>query len=223
LFQDIFAAQLKQTFDIKSNVNSYFNFDQFDESLGNLRSIAILFCLQITDGQLILDNDGTSRATGDLQFGARGSISSTDVVLLNSSYMPTLENVFAVNEQTFNLAADNGDGLSVFDSSSPDGLLCIGIPQMGVQFGFIDKAFWSMGTKGFLGSGTFDINYSVMQLVDYGSIRLISYAVNPVETEGYITLIYNYQPTPEVGTILFFAIGTSFLKLRKGLYNKQLR
>jgi uncharacterized membrane protein len=82
LVHNIFAAQVKQTFDIKSNVNSYFNFDQFDESLGNLRSIAILFCLQITDGQLILDNDGTSRATGDLQFGARGSISSTDVVLL---------------------------------------------------------------------------------------------------------------------------------------------
>jgi hypothetical protein len=202
------AAMLTQTqyFDIESNLNGTFTFNQFN-SHGQLRSIAILFCLQTTDGRLILDNDGAHSASGLLQFGAKGSINSTDVVLLNSSYMPVLKDVLAVNEQAFSLSPDDGDGLSNFDSSSPDGLLCVGSPQMDTESGIIGQAFWSLGSKGFLGTGTFNLNYSIMQLVNYGGINNISYAVNTVDSEGYITLIYNYQPAPESATILFFSLG----------------
>ncbi|MEN6384404.1 MAG: hypothetical protein ABFD79_04330 [Phycisphaerales bacterium] len=188
------------------NLKGSLTFNQFNNFEDNLVSISMLLCVQTYDGMLILDNDGRTAVSGTLQFGAKGNISSTDVILLNSSYMPALKTCSAVCEEPFNLSADNGDGLLNFDSTTPDGLTCLPSDLMDSESGFIGQNFWSMGRKGFLGTGTFKINYSITQWVDFGSFGSMTYGVSPVNTAGFVMLIYNYNPAPEPATILFFGI-----------------
>ena len=82
-------------------------FNQFDNSGGYiLNSVQVKLYLQTSGGQLILDNDSNLPASGNFQFGAKGTISSTDVALLNSLAQPIPGEVEALNSQVFNLAGN---------------------------------------------------------------------------------------------------------------------
>jgi len=215
------AQMLTQTkyFTGSSNSNGTLTFNQFDRTTGHLKSISILFYLETFGGRLILDNDSTSSASGIFEFGSCGSIGSNDVALLNPSYSPCLGNVKAIHKQSFSLTADNGDGLAL-DSSTPDGLVFNGHPEIAAATGFIGETFWNIG-KGFLGTSSFGINYSVLQWVDYGPLALMSYAVNPVNFEGFITLIYTYQAAPEPATLLFFGLSIAIVRICPKPYSKR--
>jgi hypothetical protein len=211
--QPLFAVMLTQTqyFSGSSNSNGTLTFNQFDRATGPLKSISILFYLETFGGRLILDNDSTASASGFFEFGASGSIGSNDVALLNPSYIPCLGNVKAIHKQSFSLSPDNGDGLN-FDSSTPDGLSFNGHPEIASAADIIGEAFWNIG-KGFLGTSSFGINYSIIQWVDYGSLASMSYAVGPVSFEGLVTLIYTYETAPEPATILFFGLAAAFVRI----------
>lgn len=196
------------------NLNGILTFKQFDKSADKLQSIALMICLQTTGGRLILDNDSSSPVSGLFQFGAYGSIISSDVILLNSSYMPSLQPAMAICNESFSLAADNGDGLAGFDASGPDGMSYAGDVEMDVKSGLVDQTFWSMGRKGFLGTGTFNLNYSIMQWIDFGNKNLLSYGVNPLRADGFVTVIYTYDAAPEPSTIILFSISLALFRIR---------
>src|SRR4030042_1201486 len=86
-------------------------FDQFDDNGGmyTLNSIQVSLYLQIVGGELILDNDGELAASGTLQFGAKGTLISTDVSLLDSTPTPIPGEATAFNSQAFNLDPNTGD------------------------------------------------------------------------------------------------------------------
>lgn len=211
--QPVFALMLTQTqyFSGSSNSAGTLTFDQFNRANGHLKSISILFYLETFGGRLILDNDSTSSASGNFEFGASGSIGSNDVALLNSSYAPCLGNVKAIHTQSFSLSPDNGDGLNL-DSSIPDSLLFNGHPEIASAADFIGDTFWNIG-KGFLGTSSFGINYSIIQWIDYGSLASMSYAVNPVSFEGLVSLIYTYETAPEPATLLFFGLAIAIVRI----------
>jgi hypothetical protein len=214
------AVTITQTknFSGTPNTSGLLTFSQFNTYGGTLalQSIQVLLYLETSGGELILDNDGALPASGTFQFGAVGNLNSTtDVILLNSSFLSIPDKVGAYYSQPFSLSADNGDGLSVYDPTPPDGLSYSGILEAGVKSGSVGNAFWSAGTKGFLGTGTYKINYSIIQWLDYGGIGGIQYAITPVSATGHVTIAYNYSYVPEPTTIILLTVGAFVFLKRK--------
>ncbi len=208
-----FAAVITQikTFSGLPNFNGSKTFNQFNPGLGTLNSIQVTLALQTSGGQLVLDNDSTSPASGTFQFGAKETISSTDVTLLNTSFQAVPGEVNAIYSQAFSLAANVSDSNNDYNPSPPDGLLYNGGIMSNSKSDYIANAVWYAGAKGFIGTGTYGINYQANQWLDYGSIGGIEYAVNPVNASGSITVVYNYVPEP--ATISLLCLGTfAFLK-----------
>ena len=196
------------------NMNGSLNFNQFNSSGGlTLQSIQVSLTLQTSGGQLRLDNDSESPASGIFHFGAKGTISSTDVTLLNTSFQPVPGEVNAIYSQAFNLAANVGDEPNDYDPSPPDGLLYNGGDMNNSKSDYITSLVWYAGTKGFIGTGTYNINYQVNQWLDYGSIGGIEYAVNPVTASGSAEVVYTYVPEP--ATITLLAVGAFAIRKRK--------
>jgi hypothetical protein len=190
-------------------------FNQFDNTGGFiLNSVHVKLYLQATGGQLILDNDSNLPASGTFEFGAKGTISSTDVTLLNSSAQPIPGEVAALNSQGFNLEGNVGDGSGDYDPCAPDGLLYTGVTQDDAKSDFVWSAVWGLGAKGFQGTGTYDIDYAINQWLTYGSIGGIEYAVNPVNANGYVEVSYDYT-IPEPATISLLGLGVLSLLRRK--------
>ncbi|HAL44686.1 MAG TPA: hypothetical protein DCP47_02005, partial [Phycisphaerales bacterium] len=206
------AAVIKQT--------KYFGeiaeFSQFDNSIGTLNSIRIDVTLNITGGEMLFDNDGSSPISGTIQFGAAASLTYTsDISLYNAANQMIFDNgkIFCLNSFSYNLAADNGDGKYTYDNSAPDGCLFKGSNISFSDFGYIGSAFWNSGAKGFIGKGTYNIIYSVNSWND--SIGPdIEYSFSPmVASDGSITVTYDYNEVPEPSVVSLFITGISlFIK-----------
>ncbi|MDD5134635.1 MAG: PEP-CTERM sorting domain-containing protein [Phycisphaerae bacterium] len=188
-------------------------FDQFDTHGGIwvLDSVKVTLNLQTSGGELRLDNDSDNPASGNFEFGAKGSISSSDVPLLNSSYIAIPGTVNAYHSGSFNLAANVGDIGGDYDSSPPDGMLYTGGIETDSKFGFVGSGLWAS----YQGTGTYDIDYEVLQWLNYGSIGGIEYAVTPVTANGNVEVIYEYHVVPEPMTIGLLAMGGMALIRRK--------
>ena len=204
-----FADTISQTqsFTGLPNINGSLTFNQFDSnsSIWTLQSIQVSFTLQSIGGYARLDNDSALPASGTLEFGNKGNISSTDVLLLDSSFQPVVNQIKACHQESFSLAPDNGDGPYNYDWASPDGLLYSSGIETNTDSGFVDSDFW----PGYTGTDTYNIDYSVTQWFNYGGFGGIEYAVTPAGASGQITVIYTYDdlPVPEPATIATLAFG----------------
>jgi hypothetical protein len=211
-----FADTISQTqsFSGLPNINGSLSFNQFDNNSGSwiLQAIQISFALQSIGGYVRLDNDSALPALGTLEFGNKGNISSTDVLLLASSLQPVIGQIKACHQESFSLAPDNGDGPYNYDWAFPDGLLYSGGIETNTGSGFVDSTFWA----GYIGPGSYNINYSVVQWLNYSGFGGIEYAVTPADAAGEVTVIYTYSvlSVPEPATIGLLAIG-SFAFIRK--------
>jgi hypothetical protein len=200
------------------NMSGYLTFDQFDNHGGTwvLSSIEVLLTLHTSGGQLVLDNDSDQPASGIFQFGAKGNIESNDVTLLNSSAQTIPGQAGAYHSRAFSLEPENGDGPNNRDGNSPDGLVYDGGTESGIVSGLVGSSYWTgSGAKGYLGTDTYDIYYSIFQWLDYGSIGGIEYAVTPVSASGDVTITYTYDVIPEPATITLLCLGTFALLKRK--------
>jgi hypothetical protein len=220
-FLFIFAVALFVTAGLASAQIEYFSgtpsmddsltFNQFDESLGTLTSIQIILSLQISGGQLTLDNDSEESASGTFEFGASGSITSGDVGLVNSSFVAIPGTVSTYNSEAFSLSGNVGDGEGDYDPTAPDGLQYDGGIKTNSKSDFVGSVAWG----GYIGTGTYDIDYSVTQWLNYGGIGGIEYAVTPLSASGSVEVIYTYDPIPEPATITLLTIGALALLKRK--------
>jgi hypothetical protein len=196
-----------QSFAGVPNINNTFTFNQFDTSLGTLTAIEITLTINSDGGIYILDNDSASNASGTFEFGAMGSISSTDVVLLNSMFAAVPGNVGAYHSQAFSLAANNGDGIGNIDATGPDGMTYTGSSESNTKTGTVSNMLWSMGAKGFLGTGTYNLLCSVIQWSNLTSSGGVEYSVTPVTASGSGQVKYVYDAIPEPATMIILALG----------------
>ena len=206
-----FAATITQTqtFSGIPNMNGSLTFNQFDSSLGTLTSIQVRLSLQTSGGRLILDNDSASSASGTFEFGANGSIGSTDVSLMDTSLQPITDLTEAFYSQAFSLDANVDDVSGDYDPASPDGLQYDGGIVSDTASGLVDSTVWG----GYTGTGTYNINYNITQWLDYGGISGIECAITPVSASGDVTVIYTYIPEP--ATMLLLAIGAVAILRKK--------
>jgi hypothetical protein len=202
-----------KTFSGIPSMSGPFTFNQFNTGLGTLTSIQVQLNLQTSGGELKLDNDSHQSASGTFEFGAQGTINSTDVSLLNSSFLSIPGTANAYHSGSFSLDPNVGDGPGDYSPLAPDGMLYTGTTENDNKSGYVGSAVWAAGIKGFLGTGTYNINYSITQWLDYGGIGGIEYAVTPVSASGDVTVVYNYIPEP--ATIALLTIGALALLKRK--------
>jgi hypothetical protein len=199
-----------QSFSGTPNFSQGLSFDQFD-TLGGTRtlsSIEVILDLNVDGGQLILDNDGIDPAAGLFEFGGKATLSSTDVAL---GGVPGT--AAALHSDTFNLAGNIGDGPTDYDPSAPDGMIYLGGPESDSKSGFVNSLFWTAGTKGFIGTGTYIVDLDATQWSQYGSIGGIEYAVTPVVAGGSVKVIYTYVPEP--ASLSLLGLGAAAL-LKRG-------
>ncbi|HBG27431.1 MAG: hypothetical protein A2Y10_09895 [Planctomycetes bacterium GWF2_41_51] len=188
-------------------------FNQFDCSTGTLNFIRIDITLNIYGGQFNYDNDSTSEASGNLQFGETAGVRDTsDVCLLESlnDYIFDDGNIYAYTSCNFVLSPDNGDGGTNYDSTPPDGAVLFGSDKSVTESGYIPDVFWTQGDKGFLGTGTYTILYSLMPWTDFTgqNVNQIQFSCTPpVSADGSITVIYDYDAIPEPAALSLLTAG----------------
>ncbi len=194
------------------NLTETLTFNQFDDAGGTLtlQSIQVIFSLEVQGGQLVLDNDGELAASGSYEFGAKGDISSTDVSLVNASFLPVTSELGAVHGDSFSLAANIGDGAGDYDPNGPDGMEYNGSTENDSDSGYISPLVFA----DYIGTGTYDIDADVTQWQDFGGVSGIEWAVNPVSASGCVKVIYNYIPEPATLSVLALG-GLALIRRRK--------
>lgn len=146
--QTTFAAYITQTqtFSGTPNYSQMLTFDKYNESVP-LESVQVIFTLNISGGWLGVDNDGADPAVVTVELGASGSISSADVILLNSAFQPVVSPLRVTTGSTFNLGGDDGDGPGNIDLKPPDGAVHTGATSGGTDQGYINFVVQSPGAE----------------------------------------------------------------------------
>ncbi len=195
-----------QGFGGQPSLTKVVEFAQFDPSYGTLASVEWRFNLGIEGGSLTVDNDGAVPAQVSVQLGARGSLASDDVPLLNSSLQPILSgstSVSASTGSTFNLAADNGDGMT-FDPTMPDAQTHLGGIASMSGSDTVDASFISQ----YLGTDMFELIVDLDQVLDFGGTGGVSGQFDPVLAWPTVTLIYEFNEiVPEPTSTLPAVVG----------------
>ncbi|RKY75276.1 hypothetical protein DRQ07_12130, partial [candidate division KSB1 bacterium] len=191
-------------------------YNKFDPTLGTLTSIRIIFNLNTTGGYLSVDNDGADPATTTVELGATGRLSSSDVPLINASFQPIGDNVTVSTGETFNLAAENGDGQGNVDPNPPDGATHTGGTDTGNTSDFVNSAVFA----NYSGTGTYTIDMIASSIIDFGGVGGVEGSFGPPVVGGDVTIVYTYTPfssdlslsktvsnsTPDAGDDITFTI-----------------
>lgn len=196
-------------------------FDRFDPSRGTLTSVEWRIILDIEGGSLTVDNDGVDPTTVDVKLGAKASLSSTDISLVDDSFQPILSGLSAVSASTgsvFNLAADNGDGMT-FDPTMPDADTHNGGFANASGTAFADPTDLS----DYLGTTMFNVKVHLDQLLDFGGVGGVSGQFDPVTAWPNVVLIYEYEHTPEPGSGSLAALGLGSWLLIQGRRRRSRR
>jgi hypothetical protein len=204
------ATQIIQTqpFTGVPNYNSVLPFNQYSGNPLDLVSIEVILHLDITGGQLIVDNDGAGVANvTNVELGATGALSSTDVIIVPGV------NAAASTLGNYVLAADNGDGPSNIDGTGPDGVVMLGQTQSDTDSQFINSGVWLLGNTGYLGGGVYGINVNVNNIINFGAAGGVEGGFSPVGAGGEVTVIYNVVPEP--ASMALLALAGSAMAIRR--------
>jgi hypothetical protein len=179
-----------------SGLLTYKQFDTHGDSC-NLQSIRLSFTLQTSGGYLEIYNNSPSPASITFEFGTDGHLFSTDVNLPDMS-----------------LQVYDGDHIelnNLGDSYSYDG----GI-KTDTKLVSIEEALWDAGNEGFVGTGTYTINYSIAQWFNWSGSGWVQFNSLPPSTSSIVTVLYTYNTTvPEPATIILLCTGAFALLKRK--------
>ncbi|MCP5524500.1 MAG: choice-of-anchor E domain-containing protein [Verrucomicrobiales bacterium] len=199
------AAQIVQMESFGPNTPNYnvnLTFNQFDTLGGRrtLTAVKVSLTLNVSGGDATADNDGVNPGTVTITIGGAGSLSSTDVLLLNSSFQSIAQNVQAVTTGSQYLTADDGDGPGV-QTTGTDWYTLIGQSQSSSGGDFVNSGLWTIGAKGYIGTGTFQLTAAVTTSFNISGISGAAGEFNPIAADGAATVTYYYVPEPEAWAI----------------------
>lgn len=219
------ADQIVQTRSFTNDigdVNLTFTYDQFDTMGGarTLESIEIIVSLSAVGGERTVDNDDSSNGSGTVEIGVTGGISSTDVSLTNLTAQQIANNIEAsTTSGMLSVGPDDGDteagGTSEVSVVGPDAVTYNAGTATDSDSGFVMPASWASGNKGYLGTGTFDIEVDYVAFTEFLGFGGIQDAGEPPTNDGEVTVIYNYVPEPATLGLLGVGGLIALLKPRK--------
>jgi hypothetical protein len=193
--------------------------DKFDTSLGILNSVEITFSITIDSGSLVVDNDGTQPATGSLELGTNGSISSSDVNLNDGSLSTNWADFSNTTTDTFSIGPNDSDGTNDFDfDGGPDNYSFAGGPNTINGGSFISTNPTVQSTYEGSAGDTFDVDVLLNLVTDISSAGGVAGAFTPVDASGSVTVTYNYTiPEPSTVAALFGAVTLGLVMVRRYL------
>jgi len=119
--------------------------------------------------------------------------------------------VSAISSKTMTLAADDGD--------DPDT-----VQTDGEDYDFLEtelisdssSAYLASGVfSDFVGAGTYDLNFSASQYVNYSALGGVSYSGTPIQTTGSVVVQYGFIPEPSTAILVCAVFGVAaFIRRR---------
>jgi hypothetical protein len=186
--------QQQKDFNGITGFSANLTFDKFNAS-GTLTSVEIIINLQITGGNLIINNASNDPATGPFEFGTNAVLEPIDISLVGGPGIAQ-----AINHLSVDLRGNDNDVYSG------------GIVPPDTQSGFIDSSCWGQ----YKGSGSYNIIVRTYPWTNYSGTGEIEYFANPLPAaSGYVEVIYTYDSVPEPATSILLAIGVWGLLKRK--------
>ncbi len=180
-------------------------FDRFDPSTGTLLGVDLQFDMSIDGGAITIDNDGDQPVVVNVELGAVGSLSSSDVPLIDGAAMPLFSGPTALTLSTgsaLELAPDNGDGMT-FDPTLPDADTHVGTFASTSAAGTVDPA--RLGE--FVGTDPFAAMVDLGLLLDFGGMGGVSGQFDPVTADTNVMLTYRFEPVPEPSAWVLLVMG----------------
>ena len=178
-------------------------FNQFDSSLGTLTAITITTGVTSVGGRYSIDNDSPTPGAGTVTLGANVTISSNDVRQAGVSSE-------ASTTVSLSVAEDDGDTTTYstvgLDSANYDG---------GTVSNSANRSVTSGVFSDYTGLGTFTIDFTSNQINTSESFSGIQTQIDPVASNGFITIEYTYEAVPEPTSALLGGIGCLALLRRR--------
>lgn len=213
--QQVSAASLTQTetFGFVPTGSATLTFNQFDDLGGllTLDSITITFLLEKSGGSYQADNDSATGGSVTLTHQLQGSLSSSDVNLISTTFQPIGSSLLVTSSTNTTLTATTGDPTNVFnDTGLGDYFIFNPAAASNSTGGDVFSGVWS----GYIGTGTFDINALVQQNVQLTGLGGVQQAFTVSDAAGAVTVVYNYT-VPEPTTALLVGATGAFLLLAR--------
>ncbi len=204
------AAVITQTktFSGQPNYSSVLTFNQFDDHGGTytLNSVFLTVVLNTAAGaSLGIDNDGAQSASGLVEFGSNGSITSSDVGLNKASGGTFYGSLASVSGKTMNLSADDNDGVLYSTAGTDYGVLTTSATSKSTNAYIKSSVF-----EDYIGAGTYTLTYGVNQYMNMAAFSGVQFQGNPVTADGSISIEYDYTiPEPASMSLIAVAIGAA--------------
>ncbi|MBU4564844.1 MAG: choice-of-anchor E domain-containing protein [Desulfarculus sp.] len=164
--------------------NVALTFNQYNGSLGDLTGIVIELSVSTVGGLAEVDNESGLPVSETVSFG-----SSAVLDYFGSTVTVPLELVLTTTRayvsQTFNLGADDGDGIGVQSGGVDYGSLAGGIVTNSASAN-VNSGVWSQ----YVGSGTYNILLNVSTFLQLSVTGGVSQGSTPPTANGYVTVTY---------------------------------
>ena len=203
------AATITQTntFSGSPNYSSVLTFNKFNDYGGafTLNSIFINVVLNTEAGAYLgIDNDGQTAASGSVEFGSSGSLSSDYVSLRKvgtGSFSGTLK---SISLKTMNLSADDSDGATYSTQGTDYDALITSSTSVSTNASLRD-------IEDYIGTDTYTLTYTVSQWMSMGAFSGAQFQGNPIGANGSVVVEYNYTiPEPASASMAALVVIAGF-------------
>jgi len=188
-------------------------FNQYTGNLSDLTGIIVELSLTATGGLAQVDNESSTTANVDVEFGTSGFLDDYYTTVTLPSELSNYRNpMTSVNTGSFTLGPDDGDGSGV-QSGGDDYDELVGGTVTDSLSGTVSSSDWG----DYVGTGTFDITAVIETYLDVTGASGVSQGSTPPTVNGYITITYQTAgggpggAAPEPATLLLLSSGLGSL------------
>lgn len=193
-------------------------FNQYNGSLGDLTGIVVELSISTVGGLAEVDNESASPVSETISFGSSASLDYfTSTVSIPLELVLTTTKAYV--SQTFNLGADDGDGIGV-QSGGVDYASLVGGIVTSSSSADVSSGVWSQ----YVGTGTYTIVLNVSTFLELSASGGVSQGSSPPTANGYVTVTYEGVggggggSAPEPGSLLLLSSslgGLAFWRYRR--------